>query len=191
MLKFFINRKLADVFNTNLAKWKRWSREFLPPDPLGGMQSGYARQYHPDQAFTVRLGGYLVAEMKYSIPEARQILEDLHEWLRENGFYFDARGIGKHRNDTGNNVACYLIFIQPGKDPGFRYAVRGLISREKNDRKGFSIIDERYVQTGLKSGIKPFELKQSMGVKCLNMTALLVDFTQTLGLDKIHYRVLV
>ncbi|MBW2491912.1 MAG: hypothetical protein JRE65_12275, partial [Deltaproteobacteria bacterium] len=53
MIKFFTNRELSDSLDIKLTKWKRWSREFLPPDPLGGMQSGYARQYHPDQAFTV------------------------------------------------------------------------------------------------------------------------------------------
>jgi len=85
---------------------------------------------------------------------------------------------------------CYLIFIEPGKGPGFRYAVKGLISKKKTDRKGFSIIDERYAEAGLKPDIEPFELKRSMGAKCLNMTALLVDFTQTLGLDKTYYRIL-
>ena len=68
MIKFFTNRELSDKLGIKLAKWKRWSREFLPPDPLGGMQSGYARQYNPDQAFTVFLGGHLVADLKFSIP---------------------------------------------------------------------------------------------------------------------------
>ena len=92
MIRYFTNRALSEKLGYNLAKWKRWSREFLPPDPLGGMQSGYARQYNPDQAFTVYLGGLLVADLKFTIPEAKQIIRDLQGWLAEKGFNFNARG---------------------------------------------------------------------------------------------------
>ena len=60
MVKLYTNRELSEKLGINLAKWKRWSREFLPPDPLGGMQSGFARQYYFSDVFTVRLGGHLV-----------------------------------------------------------------------------------------------------------------------------------
>ncbi len=79
MINFYTNQELSKKFNVNLARWKRWSREFLPPDPLGGLQSGYARQYNPDEAFTVVLGGHLVGDLKFSIPEAKQILVALHQ----------------------------------------------------------------------------------------------------------------
>lgn len=87
MVTFFQNRELSEKLGIKLAKWKRWSREFLPPDPLGGMQSGYARQFSLDDAFVVYVGGYLVSELKFSIPEARQILFDLREWMLSHGFY--------------------------------------------------------------------------------------------------------
>ena len=93
MIKFYTNRELSEKLGINLAKWKRWSREFLPPDPLGGMQSGYARQFNPDQAFTVFLGGHLVADLKFSIPEANQIIQDLNKWLSEKGFFLIQGGI--------------------------------------------------------------------------------------------------
>jgi hypothetical protein len=79
MIKFYTNKELSQNFNVNLARWKRWSREFLAPDPLGGLQSGYARQYNPDEAFTVVLGGHLLGELKFSVPETKQILVDLHQ----------------------------------------------------------------------------------------------------------------
>ena len=37
----------------------------MPPDPLGGMQSGYARQYTVDDAFIVYLAGHLVNQMHF------------------------------------------------------------------------------------------------------------------------------
>ena len=92
MIIFYTNQELSRRFNLKLSRWKRWSREFLLPDPLGGLQSGYARQYNIDQAFTVYLGGYLVAELKFTIPEARLILKDLHHWLVEKRFYLNYSG---------------------------------------------------------------------------------------------------
>ncbi|NNK85983.1 MAG: MerR family transcriptional regulator, partial [Desulfobacterales bacterium] len=89
MIKFYTNRELSQKLKINLARWKRWSREFLPPDPLGGIQSGYARQYSMDTAFTVYLGGYLVGELKYTIAEAKKILEELKSWLKEKDFYIN------------------------------------------------------------------------------------------------------
>ena len=88
MLKYYTNKDLSSKMGINLAKWKRWSRDFLPPDPLGGLQSGYARQYNPDEAFTVVLGGHLVGDLKFSISETKQILVDLHQWLVDHDFYF-------------------------------------------------------------------------------------------------------
>ena len=91
-INFYTNRQLSRDLGINLAKWKRWSREFLPPDPLGGMQSGYARQYSMKEAFTVHLGGYLVSGLRFSIPEARKILGDLSAWI-ENRFFTTLTGL--------------------------------------------------------------------------------------------------
>lgn len=87
MLRFFTNRELAARFEINLQRWKRWSREFLPPDPLGGLQSGLARQYTAEEAFAVFLAGHLVSELNFSIPAARRILSDLRPLLEELGIY--------------------------------------------------------------------------------------------------------
>jgi hypothetical protein len=86
-LIYFQSKYLAEKFNINSAKWKRWSREFLPPDPLGGLRSGYARQFNYREAFCVFLAGYLVGTLKFSVPEAKQILSDLDGWLKKQGFY--------------------------------------------------------------------------------------------------------
>lgn len=64
-----------------LARFKRWSREFLPPDNLGGYQSGYARQYNLNDAFAVYLGGFLVHDAKLSVPQARAVLQSLGKYL--------------------------------------------------------------------------------------------------------------
>ena len=130
MIKFRTNKEISQIFSINLAKWKRWSREFLPPDPLGGLQSGYARQYNLDEAFTVYLGGHLVGGLKFTIPEAKQILYDLHQWLVDHDFYFDFSGTANPENQTVQPVQNYQIAIintnvPAGNLPGLRYRLKG------------------------------------------------------------------
>ena len=84
---YFQSRDLAQRLKINLAKWKRWSREFLAPDPLGGLRSGYARQFSYRDAFIVYLGGHLVGTLSFSIPQAIQILSDLNAWLKAQGYF--------------------------------------------------------------------------------------------------------
>ena len=191
MIKFFTSRELSQSLETNLAKWKRWSREFLPPDPLGGMQSGYARQYHPDQAFTVYLGGLLVADLKFTIPEAKQILQDLQEWLTEKGFYFNRSG--KIMPVTGEEeiVKKYILLIEGGtrKDDRFDfiYTVRGIISKKSVDYNGIQIMNERYTQTSIGLGAETPSTTGMNIVKILKLTDILDDFSNRMGLDRIHY----
>ena len=80
------NREASEKLSVNLAKWKRWSREFLPPDHTAGMQSGYTREYTMDECFTVYLGGHLVSRLKFSVPDSKRILEVLLPWMKEKGF---------------------------------------------------------------------------------------------------------
>ena len=83
---YYNSNQLSERLGIGLSKWKRWAREFLAPDPLGGLQSGFARQFSLKDAFHVYLAGCLVADLKFSIPETRQILSDLNSWLKKTGF---------------------------------------------------------------------------------------------------------
>ena len=194
MIKFFTNRELSNRLGIKLSKWKRWSREFLPPDPLGGMQSGYARQYHPDQAFTVFFGGHLVADLKFSIPEANQIIIDLNKWLSEKGFFFDLRGHSVFDNGLDALIKKYIIFIRREKGPDkrfqFIYTARGVISNEPVQYKGFEIMKKLYVETSVNQGPeKPSEMDMNV-VKTLYITGILGDFVDAVGLERNRYAVL-
>jgi len=194
MIKFFTNRELSDRLGIKLAKWKRWSREFLPPDPLGGMQSGYARQYNPDQAFTVFLGGHLVADLKFSIPEANQIIQDLNKWLSDKGFFFDLRGHSVSDKGMDALIKKYILFIRREKRPDkrfkFIYTVRGIISNEPVQHKGFEMVKKLYVETSVNQGSeKPSEMDMNV-VKTLYLTGILTDFVDAMGLDRMRYPVL-
>ncbi len=121
---YFNSRYLSDRLEINAARWKRWSREFLQPDPLGGYQSGYARQFSYKDAFRVFFGGHLVGERKYSIPEARQILSDLDPWLKKRGFY-ELPGPKRQNNKKNNHI--FIAKLPTGK---FTYSVRTIVGRQ-------------------------------------------------------------
>ena len=151
MIKFYTNRELSQKLNINLARFKRWTREFLPPDPLGGMQSGYARQYSIDNAFTVYVGGHLVGELKYTIPQAKKILEDLKKWLKENAFYINTVNGGKTGNDGKALVKEYIIFLLRENDlknnsGSFSYRIRGIISDLPVKNNEYGVREERYIE---------------------------------------------
>lgn len=185
MLKFYSNRELSEKLGINLAKWKRWSRELLPPDPLGGLQSGYARQYNPADAFTVCLGGHLISDLKYTIPESKQILTDLHNWLVQGGFFFDP--VHSDSNpEIQKMVRSYQVLIQQNTEAinshsGFRYQIRGIIATQPAEYKSFSVNQEFWIETVLPEGesFPPPHLWDR--VKLLNISAVQTRFLTALN----------
>jgi hypothetical protein len=126
-IRYYLARDLAARLEVNLAKWKRWSREFLPPDPLGGLQSGFARQYSLKEAFLVALGGFLVGELKFAVPEARTILKDLGPWLKKAGYLrltTNGGSVGGDPIRDGHDI----IYLRAGTETGsdFLYWMRSL-----------------------------------------------------------------
>ena len=154
MLKFYLNRDLADRLNIPLSRWKRWSREFLPPDPLGGLQSGYARQYNLRDAFAVYLGGFLVSGMGFSIPEARKILHDLNGWLKKNVIArYEAAADGNGAPSAAPPPMDLIVVPVDGRpSPVFSYRIRTLVERRALSEDEPALWQERYTEQVLKPG---------------------------------------
>ncbi len=150
MIQFYSNRELSEKLDINLARWKRWSRDFLPPDPLGGMRSGYARQYAFKDLFKVYLGGYLLYHLKLTVAEAQRILTDLSPWLNRNGF-FALQG----RNGSGpaagmGGVRVYAARRQPADSPGgigFGYLVRHTVDTSAHASEPVRRITQTHEET--------------------------------------------
>ena len=200
MLKFYNNRELARNFQINIAKWKRWSREFLSPDPLGGMQSGYARQYHPDQVFTVYFGGYLVAHLKFTIPEAKKVLTDLQKWLYANGFCFNGGKTDcktKLNEQSGKQYRLFIIRPQSGDhlNGNIQYHIQEIISTHRVQCEGRSIIQEQRVDSfynDTKISNSPAEGTDTSleSAVMINITGFLRGFVKKLGQDIENYPIL-
>jgi hypothetical protein len=188
MFRFYLNRELSDRLGFKLSRWKRWSREFLPPDPLGGLQSGFARQYSPAEAFQVYLGGHLVSNIKCSIPEAKIILEDLKEWISAQ--YFSYQSV-EDPPLVQPPAKEYRIYIFMNIDPlqvvqAHHYVVRRVIDEEISLGKGARIVTERYIESGLKEGetLSLLESQEAllhwMAAKILYITKVYQIFTEHL-----------
>ena len=178
MIRYFTNRELAQKLEVNLARWKRWSRSFLPPDPLGGMQSGYARQYLFKDLFKVYLGGFLLNHLKLSVPESQQVLVDISPWLEENGFYDwnNSNGVGKTGGGTKHTQAIYFC-PETEADAlaasGFRYMIRETIERvdspDSGVRRTVITCQERFLPAEAAHGVAPSDHPE---VRLINLTAL-------------------
>jgi hypothetical protein len=186
MIHYYTNREIAEKLEINLARWKRWSRSFLSPDPLGGMQSGYARQYAFKDLFKVFLGGHLLSHLKLSVAESRQVLADLSPWLKKHGF-FDWPGANGARTEKIEVTAGYRIYFCPlpaskaKNASGVGYFIRRAISRQVRastvNRHITETVEETLIHCGLPDG--DAFLKQPY-VHLINLSALFSMVTEKL-----------
>lgn len=135
-------RELSELLNINLAKVKRWGREFLPPDLEAGRQQGISRVLPIDDAFMIYMGGFIVNDLKLSINDAKLIINDIHGWLVDHDLMPSLFEVSKQEK-----VKAWHIFIIPTRPfTKYYYLIKGSleINREKGD--GEKIISERYVQ---------------------------------------------
>ena len=154
MLKFYLNRDLSARLGIPLSRWKRWSREFLPPDPLGGHQSGYARQYSTKDAFLVYLAGFLVSTLGFSIPAARQILHDLTPWLSKN-IIENGTWAANQNGDAAVGPRCIDLIIIPARrkvTPAFTYRIRSRIERKTLEEGETTLWQEQFTEQVIKPG---------------------------------------
>jgi hypothetical protein len=156
MKHFYTSRELSNRLEINLARWKRWARSFLPPDPLGGLQSGYARQYSYKELCKVYLGGFLLSHLKLTVLDSRQILADLSPWLKKNGF-FDTNGSAKGGCYRSMSSGVYRLFISRRQvktvnASGFAYLIRHVVRQSAGGSAGDEMITEMVQEYLLLSG---------------------------------------
>jgi hypothetical protein len=135
-----------------------------------------------------------VSDLKFTIPEAKQIVKDLHSWFAEKGFYFDSRSDATVNQGVDQLIKKYIIFIEREKDPdktiSFIYTIRGIISNEPVNYNGFEIMKELYMETSI--GLQPKKMSKIdiNIVKVLNITDVLNSFVVRLNLNRSRYSAL-
>jgi len=186
MIRYYTSRDISAKLSISLAKWKRWSREFLPPDPLGGLQSGFARQYNFNDAFTVFLGGFLVSGLKYTIPEANSILQGLHQWLIDKRFFLDLEDKGPSPQAIDSHVREYRIYIHREFEDSvescqFVYTIRGIVADQASDFKGNPVRTETYNETIIRQEMRAALPLLTDGKKVLEISTIHRYFRERLN----------
>ena len=186
MIHYYTNREISEKLEVNLARWKRWSRSFLPPDPLGGKQSGYARQYTFNDLFKVYLGGHLLSLLKLSVPDSLQVLTDLSPWLKKNGFFElnAANGAGK---EIGGQLNGYRIYFRPVRatgaknGTGFGYLIRKTVRYESTTVASGLQTQESFEEALLRSDAPDgCAFLENPDVRMINLSALFGVLVKTL-----------
>ena len=136
MGKSFTTKQLSDAFQIPIAKWKRWAREFIGIDPVAGRFGGVSREFNEEQAFHIYLGGILVSELFFSIPEARAILGGLNPWLKERGIWPGTKP--KKTGTAWDIVNACKVYILREITGGFDFQLQGMIQHRKIKYQGYS-----------------------------------------------------
>jgi hypothetical protein len=136
-------RQISSFLGVKLSTWKRWSREFLPPDPKARMRSGQTRLFSPNQAFEVFLGAHLVSFLKFSIPEARKIIGGLRQWLRTNGIFPETSDANP---EVLRRRQQLQVVIHEKEDGTFCCESKHTVSVKPTTGRGTNVIEEVYEQ---------------------------------------------
>jgi hypothetical protein len=184
MINYYTSRGLSEIFHIKLARWKRWSREFLPPDPLGGLQSGYARQYTVDDAFIVYIGGHLVNNLQFSIPDTRKILKDMKGWLKENGFlgYADQKASSSYLNKD-LSTEQFIVILRNKNDGKPVCCVRDIMIRSSPDGNDAGMWEECYRVSWIPPDPDPETIQPAVSAKVIFITKILAEFARHLEID--------
>jgi hypothetical protein len=187
-VKGLTSRQLAKIFGYNLARWKRWSREFLPPDPRAGLQDGFTREFSLDEAWTVFVGGHLVATLKFTIPQAKIILSDIRPWMRANGLFPEPPYVTEFPEYS---IWLWEINILPGIKRPFYYEAIGIITWEEEDlnQGPAKLVTENYIKTPILKEDEPAEAAEAREKRVLMIEGLLQVFMHgCCGKDAIRAR---
>ena len=102
---------------------------------MGGLQSGYARQYVFHDMMRVYLGGHLVSHLKLSLVEAARVLDDLSPWLKKNGYLSASAPLIPAEPGPCPAVVDHRIYFSPMPNrngiagPLFRYLIQSSVER--------------------------------------------------------------
>lgn len=202
MKSSYTYRELSEMQKINLAKLKRWGREFLPPDASSGQQQGIARTLSADESFHLYLAGFLVSHTKFSIPEAKIIIEDIKDFLFMRGIL--PSRIAHYKK---SNVKAWLLIVMPYPAVmDFDYRARGIIERNldsysetlqdqmgRKKQVGGRRVTEQYIDHPIlgwageaspgRENNKGPQLVDITNVKVVNVTDLLDRFLKNMGVD--------
>lgn len=187
------NNLFSNLTGASLPKIKRFARDFLGPDPAATRQSGRAREYSEEDGFIIYLGEHLVSVLKYTTPEAKQIIGDLKPWLVSRGLFPNS---SPATDQIDFMIDDYDIEIWPAKrSNSFFYEAKGFIQKAVVERKRIAgqvhtTLVDRYVMFPIKEELfseapTRADLSRRFLSKVLHISHLLRAYNMALGKIKL------
>lgn len=105
------NSIMAEKLEIPITKIRRYTKEFLPPDPRATRRSGYTREFSENDGFMVFIGGYLVSTLGFSYNEARRFMEPLFMWMQRIGLLPDIPYSAKRDGIDSEIIEYEIRFI--------------------------------------------------------------------------------
>ena len=130
------SKDLAEAFGIGIPTWKRWAKEFLGPGP-GKHKRGQARQYTPEDALKIYLGGLLVSDHGLAVHEARRALRTLWPWIKAQG-YLKKVTEGRFEHEP-SEIKTWDILIQRKKDGKVQLLAKAILD-STSEKRGNRII---------------------------------------------------
>lgn len=140
------NRVLEKSTGFTHTQIKRWAVAFLKPDRTAGQHSGVERTYSFEQALMIYMGGYLVRDLKFTLKDAKQILNDLNTWIDRKGWVI-SRWVELRKSGEGSayvpnfNFPWLALHIDIGhgneKNQMFFYRAKIVSVQKKKRKHGF------------------------------------------------------
>ena len=166
-MRNYTAKQINEAIGIPLDKWKRWAREFVGIDPAAGRHGGVARKFDIDQIFHVYLGGWLVSDLQYSIPESKGIVTDLKPWLKARGLWPECQA--RKMNDAWDLVTlCRITIYAMEGTPPFAYSAFGKVKEETVKHKGFGMRQMLFVVRYIEAGYE--DLIESKTMNSFNKT---------------------
>jgi hypothetical protein len=121
------NTITAEKLDIPLSKIRRWTKEFLPPDPLATRRSGYTRKFTENDGFIVYVSGFLVSNLDFSFASARDIMKELSSWIYKIGLLPNIPSSAK-RLGVDSKIQDYEVnFFPLEKNVGWSYYIVGVL----------------------------------------------------------------
>ncbi|ACL05866.1 hypothetical protein Dalk_4184 [Desulfatibacillum aliphaticivorans] len=193
------NSMLAEKLDIPISKIRRWTKEFLPPDPIATRRSGYAREFSVNDGFIVFIGGHLVSKLSFSFIQAKEIIKALRPWLEGIGLVPEIPGKAKRRGIDKEITCDYEVEIKPPPvdiEEKWSFVVSGIIDDDFPNVAQTDNIGRAYVTRVTKK--VQYWSKENMvsgywpagTIKMLPVWELLEDFICSMaGVRRSHFRI--
>ena len=127
------NTILSDKLHIPLTKFRRWTKEFLRPDPKARRRSGYTRGLTNNEGFIVFLGGHMVSDLGFSFADARRFIQYLMPWIQQNGLLPEIPANTRRTGIDRQVKLGYVLYFQLRYVPDMRWFcwVSGNVDRKE------------------------------------------------------------